>query len=1094
MKRLHFAPLATLLGLAGLGLSDTARAQVTLTVTPQQLNFENVRAGTSSAPLTVNVSASSATTVQVVQVTPWLTVSPSLANVGVTPTAFSVRVNAQGLTQGTYQGSFTIALSGSPTPNQVTVNVQATVTGTSVLTANPSSLSFTAQAGGPATPSSTNVVITSSAGTMNYTVTANVPWLILGSTTGTTGGAGFAVSANPAGLTPGSYTGSITVQSTTTSDSVQIAVSLTVNANATLSISPANPAPFLFQIGGPVPAAKFLTVISSGGQVAFNVSQSPLTNWLVITPLSGAAGTAPATLTLSVNPQGLAPGVHRTNLIVTPANGSPLAPVPISLVVSVNPLLQLSANTLSFTAPFGGSPPAEQTVQITAAGTGPAVAFNVSSNQSWLTTALSAGSTPSTLTVRANPSGLTIGEHTGVITVTPANGDPYALSIAVTFTITDVSELTAAPSVLLFSHQINQPAPQAQNILVDSVGQPTSFTLSTTTASCGGGWLSATANQTTTPAIVTVSVVVSGLTPGTCTGTVRASFNAGSSMSTLNIPVTLYISSSAALRVGLPQGFGLITIQENSPAPQQLMTLTSTDSQTSVQFTVSATSSPQFLFAPGAGTTPQNVNIVVRADGLTPGNYTGSVLIESSGLPGGSFTIPFRLRVLPNVTVTVTPNVLTFEQPQGGSPPASQNITLTSSAQGATFTASITSISGGNWLSLSRTSGAASGTVGVSINQNSLPQNSYQANVRFVFQNSSTPPVDVTVILNVTPPRTLEVSVQSLEFTHQAGGPTPAAQTFTVSTTGQAAEFTIGTVSSGWLSASPASGTTPREITVTVNPQNLASGSYNGTITVIAAGLSGSPRTIPVTLVITAPPPPEPVIVTNNASNVAGVIAPGEIITIKGSLLGPAAPASFSVAAGGTVPATLAGVRVLFDGIPGTPLYVSGPQINVITPWEIRGRLQTAIVVEYQGARSSPIALRVGDYAPGVYTLDSTGRGQAAAINQNGTFNGPGTGGTTPASPGSVITIYATGGGQTNPPSITGTVSPLSTLLRLAAPVTATVGGLPATVEFAGAAPGLVTGVIQINLRPDPSVRGIVPVEISIAGITSPLGPTVAIQ
>jgi uncharacterized protein (TIGR03437 family) len=1094
MKRLYFAPVATLLGLAWLGLSDTALAQVTLTVTPQQLTFENVQAGATSAPLTVNVSASSATTVQVVQVTSWLTVSPAVANIGTTPTAFAVRVNAQGLTQGTYQGSFTIALSGSPTPNQVTVNVQATVTGASVLSANPGTLSFTAQAGGPATPSSTTVVITSSGGTLNYTIAANVPWLILSSTTGTTGGAGFAVSANPAGLTPGSYSGAITVQSTTTSDSVQIAVSLTVNANATLSVSPANPPPFLFQIGGPVPAAKFLTVSSSGGQVAFNVSQSPLTNWLVITPLSGAAGTVPATLTLSVNPQGLATGVHTTNLIVTPVNGSPLAPVPISLVVSVNPLLQLSANTLSFTAPFGGSPPAEQTVQITATGTGPAVAFNVASNQTWLTTAVSAGSTPSTLTVRANPSGLTIGEHTGIITVTPANGDPYVLSIRVTFTITDVSELTAAPSVLLFSHQTNQAAPQAQNILLDSIGQPTSFTLTTTTASCGGGWLSAAANQTTTPAVVTVSVIVAGLEPGTCTGTVRASFNAGSSMSTLNIPVTLYVSSSAALRVGLPQGFGLITVQENGAVPQQLMTLTSTDPQTSVQFTVSATSSPQWLFAPGAGTTPQNVTILVLTAGLTPGNYTGSVLIESSGLPGGSFTIPFRLRVLPNITVTVTPNVLTFEQPQGGSPPASKNITLTSSSEGATFTASITSITGGNWLNLSRTSGAASGTVTVSVNQNSLPQNSYQANVRFVFQNSSTAPVNVTVILNVTPPRTLEVSVQSLQFTHQAGGPAPAAQTFTVSTTGQAADFTIGTVSSGWLSVSPTSGTTPREITVTVNPQNLASGNYNGSITVTAAGVTGSPKTIQVTLIVTGPPPPEPVTITNNASNVAGVIAPGEIITIKGAFLGPATPASFSVTAGGTVSATLSGVRVLFDGIAGTPLYVSAPQINVIAPYEIRGRLQTAIVVEYQGTRSAAITVRVGDYAPGIYTLDSTGRGQAAAVNQNGTFNGPGTGGTTPASPGSVIAIYVTGGGQTNPPSLTGTVSPLTTLLRLTAPVTATVGGLPATVEFAGAAPGLVTGVIQINLRPDPSVRGIVPVEISIAGITSPGGPTVAIQ
>ncbi len=1097
MNRLSFRAVAIVLYVVALGYSDSGTALgVTLAVTPQQLTFDSVSVGSTSAAQTVNVSSDTPTTVTVVQVSSWLSVSPSSSNISDTPTAFSVRVNAQNLDQGTYQGSFTVALSGSPTPNQVTINVQATVTGQSLLSANPSSLSFTAQAGSSvASPSSTTVVISSSAQTLNYTLSANVAWLGLTLNGGTTGGPGFSVSANPAGLSPGNYNGTITVQSTTTNDTVQIAVSLAVNANATLTVTPSMPAPFLYQQGGSLPAVKFLNIASSGGQVAFNVSQSPSTSWLVVTPLSGSAGAAPATLTLSVSPLGLSRGVYTTNLIVTPVNGSPLAPVPVMLVVSANPLLQLSNTMLTFAAPFGGAAPSDQSVNVTAVGTGGPVGFNFSSSNSWLSASASSGTAPSSLMVHADPSGLTIGNHTAIITLTPTNGDQYSLTITATITITDVSELTAGPSVLRFSHQIGQSPPQAQNVRLDTVGQPTTFTVQSGTTNCGSNWITTNTSGNMTPAVLSVSVNVSGMQAGICSGSVTVSFDAGSTQSSITIPVTVDVSTNALLRVSVPQGFGVVTVQQGSDVANQTITLTSSDPNTEVNYTVSATSgNGQWLFAPGAGSTPRNVSIVFQTSGLAAGTYMGEIRIQSDTLPSAAFTFPIRLMVVPNITVAVTPNLLVFEQPEGGPLPTAQTVTLTPSADGATFTASITSISGGDWLALDRTSGSASGAISFSIKQNSLTRNSYQARVRLVFQQSSTQPVDLTVILNVVQSRTLSTSVDSLQFTYQSGGALPDSQTFMVTTTGTSADFSLGTVSSGWLSVSPMGGTTPKEITVSVDPGSLSSGTYSGSITVTAAGIAGSPRTITVTLIVTGPPPPSPITITNNASYVAGIIAPGEILTIKGTNLGPPTAASFSVTSVGTVASTLGGVRVLFDGIPGTPIYVSTTQINVTAPYEISGRLQTTIVVEYLGTKSAGITVRVGDVAPGIYTLDSTGQGQAAAINQNGTFNGPPGGNTTPAAAGSVIAIYAAGGGQTNPASITGAVTPTSRLFPLPRTVTATIGGLPAKVEFAGAAPGIVTGVIQLNLRPDANVHGVVSIEISIDGITSPGGPTVAIQ
>ncbi len=98
-----------------------------------------------------------------------------------------------------------------------------------------------------------------------------------------------------------------------------------------------------------------------------------------------------------------------------------------------------------------------------------------------------------------------------------------------------------------------------------------------------------------------------------------------------------------------------------------------------------------------------------------------------------------------------------------------------------------------------------------------------------------------------------------------------------------------------------------------------------------------------------------------------------------------------------------------------------------------------------------------------------------------------------------VIELYGTGGGQTTPISVTGSVTPIPTSpsgLLVIPNVTASVGGIPATVEFAGEAPGDVTGVFQINvLIPQGVTPGnAVPVTVTVNGVTSPAGTTIAVQ
>jgi uncharacterized protein (TIGR03437 family) len=175
---------------------------------------------------------------------------------------------------------------------------------------------------------------------------------------------------------------------------------------------------------------------------------------------------------------------------------------------------------------------------------------------------------------------------------------------------------------------------------------------------------------------------------------------------------------------------------------------------------------------------------------------------------------------------------------------------------------------------------------------------------------------------------------------------------------------------------------------------------------------------------------------------------------------------------------------------------VSSTQINVTVPYEITGAPSATIVVTYQNVQSAPITQPVAAASLGIFTDNATGMGQAAVINQNYTYNTA----ATPAPEGSYISVYATGGGQTTPASTDGEVSSTLGLLPLVLQqyVTATIGGKPATVAFAGAAPGDVTGVVQFNIQVPTGVSGsALPLVITINGpasTQSQTGATVAVQ
>jgi uncharacterized protein (TIGR03437 family) len=283
-----------------------------------------------------------------------------------------------------------------------------------------------------------------------------------------------------------------------------------------------------------------------------------------------------------------------------------------------------------------------------------------------------------------------------------------------------------------------------------------------------------------------------------------------------------------------------------------------------------------------------------------------------------------------------------------------------------------------------------------------------------------------------------------------------------------------------------------------VNPTGLLAGIYSGVITVASStGAAGSSQSIAVTLTVSpAPAPitnPVPVITSlvNGASMLVTPLAPGEIISLFGRGLGPRDAATFRLTPAGLVDNSLVGARVIIDGVPAPVLSAQDGQVSAIVPYSVAGKPSVQVQLEYQSVRSAPASFLVAAAAPAIFTLHGSGRGQGAILDQDTSVNFD----LNPADRGSIVVLYASGAGQMVPASDDGAITG-EVLAQPVAPVSVLVDGQDTEITYAGAAPDLVAGVLQVNFRLPQQMRtgtaiGIV---LKVGRFTSQPGVTLAVR
>ncbi len=503
-----------------------------------------------------NVFLSEATTNRVYEV------SVSTGNISIVAGNGNIGFSGDGgpAAQAALDHPYGLALDGSGNlliADSVNNRIRAILAAAPALNASPTSLTFTAKSAGGLTDAQSVMVTSGSTVTgLLYSVTlmtsSGGSWL---KTTTVTAGAIPAtvqIQADPTGLAPGSYQGSVVISAPNANPSTRtVAVTFTVQAPdpPLLTVGSGAGSTFLTfsLVQGAPPTSQSLSVSNQGGgSLNFSASASTDTggSWLSVSPGSGSATPVqPTTINVQADPTGLTPGTYTGTVTVT-AGVAGVVNIPVTMTVSgVTRHLLLSQVGLQFNAVFQGGAPLTQSFAVVNAGQGDlnwTVQSNTLTGGPWLivtppaSTVSTAGATvPPSVTVAIDASGLTPGEYYGQIQVSSPDADNSPQSVTVVLDVlatgTDPGP-DVRPTGLVFTGAAGT-SPGSQNVFISNLTSATTTYASGRVTQDGGNWFVNAPTNDTVPPNQPVRVVVqpdfTSLAPGTFNGVLTLIFNGG---------------------------------------------------------------------------------------------------------------------------------------------------------------------------------------------------------------------------------------------------------------------------------------------------------------------------------------------------------------------------------------------------------------------------------------------------------------------------------------------------------------------------------------------------------------------------------------
>ncbi len=843
--------------------------------------------------------------------------------------------------------------------------------------------------------------------------------------------------------------------------------------NSTVSAIPSR-LQLVARLGEPaLPVQRLDVVASDGGNYRYRVSGS--------NPgfkLEGASGEfiTPFSLQLNIQSFNNIPGGFTGFVELVAVDGvAPTVRVPIDLTVQPPPTLLVSTSVITV-AMRQNDPPVTRGFQVTASDL--ALTYSIETltpiGGNWLTLTPVLGETPASVNVVFNPVGLAQGTYSGTIRITaqrngvPAIGNLKTIAVSLTVDPANpTSGFTASPGALSFTGTVNGPLPAAQSLRIDNAGGPISW-------SSGGNvpWIGLSQLTGTTPTDVLVNVYPNGLPAGTHTG----AFTFSSGGTNVVVPVTLTLTAvpqtgDPVIRVSPENVVG--TVSAVSPQTSWTINVDGFGKNLDVQFNPTV---DWLRVSPETGKTPTGFNILADASKLLPGTYQGSVIVVTTN-PNGlktSSVVNVLLYVTgsggPSAPGVLLPSKSTmfFDWRQGSIVPPPQTLMLGSSGAPVNWDA----VSTVTWINLSQRAGTSPNELAVSVSPQFLGAGNYRGEIRF--KRGSEDVAIVTVLLSIGGAGALRADPSALVYLVETGRDV-APQLFDLGRFDStvAANYTVRSAPD-WLSLTPATGVTPARIEAVIRRDRLP----QATTTVVRlegeVAIESEAGGVRIPVLVTIVPPqgsptgreaPWILSVTNAASTQPGPVAPGEHVTLYGGFEGREA-------------------RVWFDANRAPLLAQEANQLTVAVPFALAGRASTRVRVEVDSLSSRDLEIRVVDTAPGVYTVNGSGRGFAVAFNEDGGKNSEGG-----AAPGSLATLMLTGFGQTDPPGTDGAKAEAGSEPRPVAPVSVQVAGLVAELIGCVTPLGEVHGAIRCQFRVPPDIdAGDYPLLVTSGGVASQPG------